>query len=178
MSTGVTNEESCVTSVQTGVCPPTGSAKEKRLARMRAYSKLYQKRPDKQKMLKEKRNRYLLKYPERRLLAKIKFRCKAEGIPFDLEYEDIVIPSHCPVLGMPIEVGAGKQEKGVTRKPHFASVDRIDPKLGYVKGNIQVMSLLANQMKNDASPEQLIMFAQWVLSTYSENYKEPQERGD
>ena len=38
--------------------------------------------------------------------------------------------------------------------------------LGYVRGNVTVMSMKANIMKGDATPEELLQFAEWVLRTY------------
>jgi hypothetical protein len=42
------------------------------------------------------------------------------------------------------------------------SIDRINPKLGYVEGNIQIISHKANRMKSNASVEELKLFARWV----------------
>ncbi|MCX6960368.1 MAG: hypothetical protein NTW91_08860 [Verrucomicrobia bacterium] len=50
-----------------------------------------------------------------------------------------------------------------------ASLDRVIPALGYVKGNVMIVSLLANTMKNEASPEEMILFAEWVITTYKED---------
>lgn len=67
-----------------------------------------------------------------------------------------IAPQICPVFGEPLEYG---NDKG---NPHVASLDRIVPELGYVKGNVQIISFLANRMKSDASQEQLEKFADWV----------------
>jgi len=37
---------------------------------------------------------------------------------------------------------------------------------GYTKDNIMVMSQLANAMKANATPEQLLLFSDWVIKTY------------
>lgn len=76
-----------------------------------------------------------------------------QGLPFNLEFEDVVIPDVCPVFKVPM----------VKRGRYAPSLDRKIPHLGYVKGNVQVISRLANNMKQNASPEELKMFAEWVL---------------
>ena len=102
--------------------------------------------------------------PEKYLLASIKSRAKRRGIPFNLELSDIVLPDVCPILGIKLinraTIGL-KNSKG-----NSASVDRIIPTLGYVKGNIQIISARANQMKTDATPKELITFSNWILKQY------------
>lgn len=75
--------------------------------------------------------------------------------------EDIDIPETCPMLGMPLTTTQGE---GVVWSN--ASVDRIDNTKGYVKGNVQVVSRLANSMKQHATPEQLVAFAKAILKQY------------
>ena len=80
-----------------------------------------------------------------------KARARAKGLCFNLVPEDVVIPVCCPVLGLPLVVGGGKT--GPT--PNSPSLDRMDNTLGYIKGNIQVISYRANILKRDATIEEL-----------------------
>lgn len=100
--------------------------------------------------------------PEYKMCARAKNRAATQGVPFDITPEDIIIPTHCPILGIELEIQKGKPG-AFKRSP---SLDKIIPELGYVKGNIQVMSQLANQMKGAATPEELRLFAEWITRTY------------
>lgn len=100
--------------------------------------------------------------PTKYLLGSIQSRCKKGDIPFDLSLGDIVIPEYCPILGIPLFRNIGKP--GATK--NSPSVDRIDPKKGYTKDNIQVISYKANTMKNDATAEQLLLFADWIYKNF------------
>lgn len=97
-----------------------------------------------------------------RLYNAAKDRATARGIEFNITPEDIIIPDVCPVLGIAFTYGGGRSH------PSSYSLDRIDPKKGYVKGNIQVISRLANSMKSNATKDQLLKFAEWVNATYKE----------
>ncbi len=99
---------------------------------------------------------------ESKMLSRAKQRAKEKGHEFNLELSDIVIPSHCPVLG--IELICHKGRPG--GNPESPALDRIDNTKGYVKGNVMVVSHRANMMKVDASPEELIKFAEWVMTRY------------
>lgn len=103
-----------------------------------------------------------LRNPEAVMLRSAKHRAKRSELPFDLVKGDIVIPDVCPVLGMPLVCNAGTG----AAKQDSPSLDKIVPELGYVRGNVQVISYLANVMKHDATPEQLLKFADWVIETY------------
>lgn len=86
-------------------------------------------------------------HPELDLLSQAKFRAKKAGLPFDLLIEDIKIPNVCPILGIKIQ----KNPKGNSPWPHSPSVDRLIPKLGYVKSNIRIISHRANTLKSDGT---------------------------
>lgn len=91
-----------------------------------------------------------LKKPEYYVWSTIKARAEKTGIPFDIEVSDIIIPKVCPVLGIEL-----KRFPGRTMRGEAPSVDRLIPKLGYIKGNIDVISFRANRIKSDASIEEL-----------------------
>ena len=76
-------------------------------------------------------------------LRTAKKRAKKERIPFNLLPEDIELPDVCPVLGFPLKIGS----KGMS--PESPTLDKIIPSLGYVKGNVRVISWLANKIKGD-----------------------------
>jgi len=94
--------------------------------------------------------------PEILMLRSAKRRAKVQNLPFDLTLEDIVIPEYCPILNIRLQVA---EKHANASSP---SLDKIVPELGYIKGNVQVISNLANTMKWDASFQQLVNFAKWV----------------
>lgn len=103
-----------------------------------------------------------IKSPEYLLWYRAKESSKIRNREFDLEVEDIIIPTHCPYLGVELVFNIDEHNS-----PNYFSIDRIDSSKGYVKGNIQVISHLANSMKNKATKEQLITFSQNILKIYN-----------
>lgn len=104
-------------------------------------------------------------YPEKRLHKAAKERAKATGQAFDIEVSDVVIPDRCPILGCEFESNLGKSQGANPKAP---SLDKIIPELGYIKGNVQVVSFKANSMKRDGTIKELLNFAEWVIKTYKE----------
>lgn len=81
----------------------------------------------------------------------VKKRAKQKGIDFNLNIEDIPeIPLVCPILGISIE--SSKVFGPLDSSP---SLDRINPKKGYVKGNIRIISNRANRIKSDATIDEV-----------------------
>lgn len=72
---------------------------------------------------------------------------------WDLLISDIQFPTHCPVLGMKLDYS------GSCTKENSPSFDRVDPKKGYVRGNVLVVSWRANRIKNDGTPEEHMRIA-------------------
>lgn len=80
--------------------------------------------------------------PDRELWRRAKKRSVDRGLPFDLSISEVIIPPQCPVLGIELRVGEG-------RSLNSPSLDRIEPDLGYVSGNVRVISDKANRLKGN-----------------------------
>lgn len=95
-----------------------------------------------------------MKRTELFMLSSAKCRAKANGLPFNLTIEDISIPEVCPVLGLPLLSGPQVRDASPT-------LDRIIPQLGYTSGNVIVISMLANRIKSNATPDQIIQVGEF-----------------
>lgn len=103
------------------------------------------------------------------LLERIRSKCKKLSIPFNLVVSDIVIPEVCPVLGRPLKFGVSRTQSYERRgmappTDDSPSVDRIDSTKGYTKDNIIVVSWRANRIKGNATPEELVMLADFYTN--------------
>lgn len=94
--------------------------------------------------------------PHKLLVWGAKKRSRESGVPFSITPSDISIPTVCPVLGIPLVYGAkiGKPQPG------SLSLDRIIPELGYVRGNVRIISFRANTLKSDATLAELFLVLQ------------------
>lgn len=99
--------------------------------------------------IKKQRKKYNSTYKARvlRRLAHLKIKCKKLGIPYNICIGDIVIPNYCPALGVVLN--------NDPKSPNCATIDRLIPKLGYIKDNIVIVSKRANQIKSDANLEEI-----------------------
>lgn len=91
-----------------------------------------------------------------RIYHDAKRRARENNLDFDLGREDVQIPAACPVLGIPIVHHQGSPKDG------SPSLDRIDNTKGYVKGNVAVISMKANRIKNNASLEEVRLVLQYM----------------
>ena len=85
------------------------------------------------------------------LWAAAKNRANAKGIEFSILREEIVIPSHCPVLGIELKLDNTEGFKDTS-----PSLDQIIPGKGYTKDNVIVISWRANRIKNNATLDELV----------------------
>jgi hypothetical protein len=92
---------------------------------------------------------------EQKLFENLRTKSRTHNIPFTITVEDIVIPQTCPVFGTTL-VRDGEDRDA------WPSVDRFVPSLGYVPGNIMVISYRANRIKNDATLAELKDIVKWL----------------
>lgn len=109
-------------------------------SRNRRYSKRHPDRIQRNRLTQNART-------AQRMFLRVKSRAKMLGQQFTIQVSDIVVPDVCPVLG--IRLNHHARTSGM--KDDSPSLDRIDPKKGYVPGNIRVISGRANLLKSNAT---------------------------
>lgn len=80
-------------------------------------------------------------------IRSIRWRAKKENRECTILPQDIIVPDFCPVLGIPLMAGGARDNR--------PSVDRFDNNRGYTKDNIRVISYRANQLKRDATVDEI-----------------------
>lgn len=99
-----------------------------------------------------------------KMLYAARKRAKLGGFECTITKDDIIIPDVCPVLGIPLfaRVGAGRSNRDQVE--HSPSLDRIDNSKGYVPGNVCVISMRANMIKNNATLQELEAIVAYIKS--------------
>ena len=105
---------------------------------------------------RKKSNQRYLDKPFWFTIRDAKKRAKKFNIDFNLteEYVESIYPKDgkCPALEIKLKRKDGS---------NAPSLDRIIPSLGYVEGNIQWVSKLANQIMSSATPDQVIQVGKY-----------------
>jgi len=94
----------------------------------------------------------------RQLVNDARKRSKIKGRLVDVDLVEYLvniggIPVKCPILNIPLIY------KGGGNSP---SLDRIDSSLGYIKGNVHIISNRANRIKNDATVDELELIYKYL----------------
>lgn len=91
-------------------------------------------------------------------------RARENALPFDLTWQFLhdIAPEVCPALGIPL-----LYTRGVAGAVRFdsPSVDRNIPSLGYVTDNVSVISQRANQIKTNATIDEVRAVLAWMERT-------------
>ena len=98
------------------------------------------------------RNKYRTGNTLHRQFCTRKQSADRRGIPFTIEFEDIQQPKFCPVLGIELNYNwSGDHQRDEAK----ATIDKVIPSLGYVPGNVFVISWRANKLKSDMTLDEL-----------------------
>jgi hypothetical protein len=99
----------------------------------------------------------------KRYLQNARSRAKRDNVPFNLTLQDLekIATDQCPVFHTPFVWGTSKLGKGKTR-PDSPTLDRIEPELGYVRGNVAFLSYRANRIKDNGTMQDHYAIADWI----------------
>ena len=116
--------------------------------KMKEYrSRAYKKIP--KDIIAERNRQRKHKVPEKWLLWTARARAKKKGLLFSIKEADIVIPECCPVLGIELRPTDGSVSDS------SPTLDRLDSSLGYIPGNVRVISHKANRLKSDMTLDEV-----------------------
>lgn len=113
-------------------------------------------RGDNPSRVAEYATRYRLKNPAKILLWSARVRAKKRGLLCTIVEADIVIPSICPVLGIPIFLDLAAH-RAAKHPPNSPSLDQIRPGVGYIPGNVRVISWRANELKRNGTLAEMLL---------------------
>ncbi len=111
-----------------------------------------------------------------RLVYSARQRAKKSSIEFSISQSDFDILEACPLRGVPFEVGKGQHTDD------SPTLDRKDPRRGYVKGNVWVISHKANRLKGNFTPTELRAFCEnalaldWVTWTSDDEHESQRQQ--
>jgi len=100
-----------------------------------------------------------LKSAQIKKLHNKKANMKKNGVEFTVGWGDIHWPTHCPVLGLELDYFCDGEDRD-----KWASFDRIDCTKGYVPGNVGILSMKANRIKDQGTAEQHRKIADYIDS--------------
>jgi hypothetical protein len=107
--------------------------------------------------------RWHQEHPASVLLNSARQRAKHHHVPCTITEADIRIPKYCPALGIKLVF---KLRAGQKNRENSPSLDRIIPARGYIPNNVVVVSELANRIKTNATPEQILRVGKFYLNLW------------
>ena len=109
--------------------------------------------------------------PAKRLFKSTKTNAITKALPHSLILEDLLpLPRKCKYLEVEIDYSTINNDGGL-RTRYGPCVDVIDRELGYIKGNIEIITSLASKMKLNCTKEELITFMNSINHRHKINPK-------
>ena len=136
------------------------------------YTNHYLNHKEEYKDYNERRRELHRREPRIRMFQGLKRRAKRKGFECNLKsYKDLPkVPKFCPILGIPLIIGRLKDGKG-GGTDNSPTSDRIDNDKGYIKGNLQIISRKANQMKSNGNFKDIEMLYKYMKKQRRKNVK-------
>lgn len=104
-----------------------------------------------------RKRRYTVENKRKVIVGLARYRARKKGVEFSITEHSLDWPTHCPVLG--IELDYARERIHQENSP---TIDRIVGELGYVPGNVRVISFRANRIKANATAAELRLVADYV----------------
>lgn len=134
-----------------------------------AFQRREQYAADNGKAVKQREAKRIAKDPWRskaqRMLAGMKERAVARNLPIDLKFFTVPVLTiwiannqRCSCCGVEFDV----RDRSVANRDRTQSVDRIIPELGYVRGNVAIICWRCNNLKRDATADELQAVVNWM----------------
>jgi hypothetical protein len=109
--------------------------------------------------------RYSPRGTTKTLLASAALRAQKAQLPFNITFDEIyplVLAGACQRTG--IEFSNRSASISKCPRPFAPSIDRIDPRLGYVKGNVQVVLWMYNRCKGVGTDDDVLAMARALVA--------------
>jgi hypothetical protein len=97
------------------------------------------------------------------LIENARARAKEKNVPFSIKAKDLVAPDYCPVFGTPLIYTRSRHiDRSRLPRENLPSIDRTIPELGYIPGNVAIISLHANTIKSMGTAEEHRAIASYI----------------
>lgn len=129
-----------------------------------AHTRIKPDKPTPQEHCRAHRERYKddLHFRMARLLSSAKARASKSGVEVTITLDELIAlypkDGLCPVLKTPMQFNSA----GKGRRDDSPSLDRTEPRGGYVIGNVRVISWRANRLKSNAEAFELEAIAAYM----------------
>lgn len=99
-------------------------------------------------------------------VSQARLRANKYSVPFNItkEYVLSITPDKCPVFGTPFMFMGNKRPTD-----RSATLDRLVPTLGYVRGNVVVVSMKANRIKSAYAADDVLLVGSWFSKVRNVN---------
>ena len=113
-------------------------------------------------------------YLKKVILSKAKKRSKKKNLEFNLTLGDLINIKNnpCPILGHEILYKSGIDHK------RSASLDRVDPNKGYIKGNVKIVSSEGNLLKNRNNYHSAVKMLEYIIQNSPPEDMAPEKRDE